>query len=166
MPVESLGRSMWTIEPSPELLWADRASNAVLAGVRPEAPAEEPQPRRRSGWPRLALLLGVSLLLGVLLTVAIAWVRGLDTVPVAGESTSFEVTWQDRSGGKAVFVIVEVVGTGGVPLAQAGAGKTSVVVDGIEPGRPYCLAVLAVTETSQGISPLKCTGVRSTRPAR
>ncbi|WP_162907170.1 serine/threonine-protein kinase [Allorhizocola rhizosphaerae] len=215
MPVESLGRSMWSIESSPEVLWVDRSSNAVLAGVRPEAPAETPaappEPRRRSGWPRLVILLGIAVLLGVLATVTIVWVSGLNTVALPGPSatpatddpgrpvpsfsgalspensgparvddpaiapqitrltdrgTSFEVTWSDRSGGKAVFVIVEIVGTEGVPLTQVGAGKTSAIVDGIEPGRPYCLAVLAVTEASQGISPLKCTGVRGSRPAR
>ncbi len=217
MPVESLGRSMWSIESSPDLAWVDRSSNVVLGGLRPEAPADvpadPPKPRRGSGLLRLVVLLGVALLLGGILTVTIAWVRGLNTVHQAGESgslapstgdsarpvpsltnapsptgpaaarvddpaiapqitkltdrgTSFDVGWTDRSGGKAVFVIVEIVGTEGVPLAQAGAGKTSVIVDGIEPGRPYCLAVLAVTETRQGISPLRCTGVRGTRNPR
>jgi len=162
------------------------------APIRPETPAAPTPARSGPSWPRLVALAGISILLGGLPTLGLAWVRGLSTAPapvpslgglpsivtgsgrvndpsiapqitdLTDRGTSLVLTWTDASGGKALFAVVEVTGAEAVPLIQVGAGRTSVVVERIDPARPYCLAVLAVTETAQAISTLRCTGVRGT----
>ena len=162
------------------------------APIRPETPAAPTPARSGPSWPRLVALAGISILLGGLPTLGLAWVRGLSTAPapvpslgglpsivtgsgrvndpsiapqitdLTDRGTSLVLTWTDASGGKALFAVVEATGAEAVPLIQVGAGRTSVVVERIDPARPYCLAVLAVTETAQAISTLRCTGVRGT----
>jgi len=210
-PPQPASPGVWMIPPSratspePPVLAVPYDQPPIFA-TQPAPPPPPPlrletttiPPPSRSGpsWPRLAVLGLISLLLGGLLTIGVAWVRGQGTTPTAGNrgrpvpalttlpslvaglgrvndpslapqitnltdrGTSLALTWTDASGGKALFVVVEVTGTGAVTLVQVDPGRTSVTVERIDPARPYCLAVLAVTDTAQAISPLQCTGVR------
>jgi hypothetical protein len=76
--------------------------------------------------------------------------------------SAIELRWTDRSGGQASFVIViEVAGATASTLLQVDAGRTAVVVNGLDPkAARYCFYVIAITRAAQARSPDRCTTAR------
>jgi hypothetical protein len=76
--------------------------------------------------------------------------------------TAIELRWTDPSGGRALFVIVDV--TGGEPrsLLQVVPGQTSVQVSGLRADADrYCFHVLAlIGADTSAVSAPRCTGAR------
>lgn len=67
--------------------------------------------------------------------------------------------WQDRSGGAAAFVVVQV-GSRGDPLKTLSPGVTQAAIGGLDPATaPYCFHVIALVGADQrGVSPQRCLG--------
>jgi serine/threonine protein kinase len=67
--------------------------------------------------------------------------------------------WQDRSGGAAAFVVVQV-GSRGDPLKTVSPGVTQAAIGGLDPATaPYCFHVIAIVGADQrGVSPQRCLG--------
>jgi hypothetical protein len=57
--------------------------------------------------------------------------------------------------------VIQIDGTQARPLFQVNPGQTSAVVNGLDPAAPrYCFQVLALDGQAQGLSTMRCTGVR------
>jgi hypothetical protein len=75
--------------------------------------------------------------------------------------TSVVVTWQDNSGGRAVFVVVQAGSQVRQVSGQLAEGTTRYRVDGLDPATaPYCFVVLAFVAAENGPesggSPRRC----------
>jgi serine/threonine protein kinase len=82
--------------------------------------------------------------------------------PLDDRGDSIALRWTDPTGGRAVFVVIQVDGAQARPLLEVDPGQTSVVVNGLDPAAPrYCFQVLALDGDARGLSPLRCTGVRT-----
>jgi hypothetical protein len=77
--------------------------------------------------------------------------------------TEVELRWSDPSGGRALFIIVDVTqGRSANPVLQVAAGQTSALVTGLRADADYCFYVLALAGADRsGRSSTVCTGAQS-----
>ena len=77
------------------------------------------------------------------------------------QGDEIQLRWTDPSGGRAVFVVIQVDGTQARPLLQVDPGQTSVAIKNLDPKAPrYCFQVLALVGDARGLSSMRCTGIR------
>jgi hypothetical protein len=126
----------------------------------------------------------VAVVLGTLLGIGVRWFAGRPEPRSASATpTSTEVTnpalapaitavqvrgdgivlrWDDRTGGRATFVVVRM--SDGPPAAVGALppGTTTYVVDGVDPAQaPHCFVVIALVGNERGYSPTRCADASS-----
>jgi serine/threonine protein kinase len=147
-------------------------------GPRPSRPGLR-APRPVSRYRRLLVWAGVAVVLGTALGVGVRWFTGRpDPQSSAATPTPSEVTnpalapaitavevrgdgivlrWQDRTGGRATFIVVRVTDGPPEPVDALPPGTTTYVVDGVDPAKaPHCFVVIALVGNERGFSPSRC----------